>query len=133
MTKSRFNMNNSARIFSASLAILLFLSPIPAAAETYTGTVVRVLDGDTAEVLDASNTPHRVRLAGIDAPEKAQPFGAKSKQNLLSLVGGRQVAVDWTKTDRYGRQVGKILVEVDILADLKDGDSYGATRKQARE
>lgn len=73
------------------LLVVLGLLPIFAVqAETYTGQVVRVLDGDTAEVLDTSNTPHRVRLAGIDAPEKSQPFGTKAKQNLLSLVGGRQ-------------------------------------------
>jgi endonuclease YncB( thermonuclease family) len=94
------------------LLLVLFLLPIFAVqAETYTGTVVRVLDGDTAEVLDASDTPHKVRLAGIDAPERKQPFGTKAKQELLSLVGGRQVTVDWTKTDRYGRQVGKLIVE----------------------
>ena len=58
---------------------LVFLSP--AHAETFTGKVVRILDGDTVEVLDVTNTSHRFRLAGINAPEKAQPFGTKAKES----------------------------------------------------
>lgn len=92
------------------LAFACLLAPL-IQAETFTGRVVRVLDGDTVEVLDASNTPHRVRLAGIDAPEKAQAFGSRAKQQLAGLVGGQVVEVQSDKTDRYGRTVGKILVE----------------------
>lgn len=95
----------------AILGVLCALAVSFAHAETFTGRIVKVLDGDTVEVLDASNTPHRVRLAGIDAPEKAQAFGARAKQKLLSLVGGQVVTVDWHKTDRYGRTVGKVLVD----------------------
>ena len=50
-----------------------------ACAVTHTGKVVGVMDGDTIEVLDATKTPRRIRLEGIDAPEKAQPFSARSK------------------------------------------------------
>lgn len=46
------------------------------------GRVVRVLDGDTIEVLQNSGALSRVRLAGIDAPEKKQPFGQRSRQSL---------------------------------------------------
>ena len=49
----------------------------------YEGQVVRVLDGDTIDVLSGASQRQRVRLANIDAPEKGQPFGQKSKQNLL--------------------------------------------------
>lgn len=74
------------------------------------GKVIGVLDGDTVDVLDAAKTQHRIRLAGLDAPEKSQPFGQRSKQNLSDLVFGRQVEVQYTKNDKYGRIVGKILV-----------------------
>ena len=72
--------------------------------------MVRVLDGDTVEVL-VGRTPRRVRLAGIDAPEKARPWGTKAKRKLLDLVGGRAVQVDWHKRDKYGRTVGKVLAK----------------------
>ncbi len=91
----------------AVLLLSLLLLP-PAHADTFTGKVVRILDGDTVEVL-VDRAPRRVRLAGIDAPEKAQPFGARAKQRLAELVGGQAVEVDWHKTDRYGRTVGKLI------------------------
>ena len=81
-----------------------------ACAETITGKVIGVMDGDTIEVLDATKTPRRIRLAGIDAPEKAQPFGARSKQHLSDQVFGKQVEVLSNKTDKYGRTVGKVMV-----------------------
>lgn len=51
-------------------------------AETLTGYVVAISDGDTVTVLDDRHQQHKIRLAGIDAPEKAQAFGERSKQNL---------------------------------------------------
>ena len=74
------------------------------------GKVVAVTDGDTVKVLDAYKVQHVVRLSGIDAPEKKMPFGKRSKQNLSDLVYGRWVEVEGEKTDRYGRLVGKVLV-----------------------
>jgi len=47
---------------------------------------------------------------GIDAPEKNQAFGSKSKQSLSDLVYEKQVVVEYNKQDRYGRTVGKIIV-----------------------
>ena len=61
--------------------------------------------------LDAGRQQHRIRLGGIDAPEKAQPFGEKSKQNLSRLVFGKDVRVEWEKRDRYERIVGKVWVQ----------------------
>lgn len=81
-----------------------------ARAETLTGNVVGISDGDTVTLLDARHQQHKIRLAGIDAPEKAQAFGERSKQNLAQLVFNKNVTVEWTKLDRYGRTVGKILV-----------------------
>jgi endonuclease YncB( thermonuclease family) len=75
------------------------------------GKVVAVTDGDTIKVLDSSNVQHKVRLTGIDAPEKAQPFGNASRNHLASLVAGKEVRVESSKTDRYGRVLGKIWVQ----------------------
>jgi endonuclease YncB( thermonuclease family) len=72
---------------------------------------VGVADGDTIAVLDANYQQHKIRLNGIDAPEKGQAFGNVSKQNLSRLVFGKDVTVEWHKRDRYGRLVGKVLVE----------------------
>lgn len=79
-------------------------------AATITGRVVSVADGDTLTVLDSSNTQHKIRLSGIDAPEKRQPFGQRSKQSLSDLVFDKQVVVETDKRDKYGREVGKILL-----------------------
>jgi endonuclease YncB( thermonuclease family) len=71
--------------------------------------VVGVSDGDTVTVLDGVRNQHRIRLAGIDAPETAQPYGAAAKHHLSDLVFGEAVTVEYEKHDRYGRVVGKIL------------------------
>ena len=75
------------------------------------GKIVGVSDGDTVTVLNAERHQHKVRLAGIDAPEKAQPFGQASKISLSDQIFGREVAVTWDKRDRYGRIIGKISVD----------------------
>ena len=90
-----------------SLAILLFSFGLNAG--TIQGKVVGVADGDTITVLDATNTQHKIRLQGIDAPEKAQPFGQKSKQSLSQMVQSKQVTVEYQKKDKYGRTLGKVL------------------------
>jgi len=79
-------------------------------AETITGLVVGVSDGDTITVLDANKVQHKIRLAGIDAPEKKQAFGNRSKESLSALAFDKTVNVETDKQDRYGRQVGKVLV-----------------------
>jgi endonuclease YncB( thermonuclease family) len=91
------------------LAVLLMVS-IGTSAETLTGTVVGVADGDTITVLDADREQQKIRLGGIDAPEKAQPFGQRSKESLSAMVFGKEVDVLWYKHDRYQRIVGKVMV-----------------------
>ncbi len=80
-------------------------------AETIPGRVVGVVDGDTVVLLDPALKQYRVRLQGIDAPESRQPFGQRSKQNLSSLVYGRQVVAECGKQDKYKRSVCKIVVD----------------------
>lgn len=100
------------RFFAASV----FLAALGSAtAETLTGEVVGLADGDTVTVLDEAKTQHKVRLADIDAPEKKQPFANRARQSLATLVFRKQVVVDWHKTDRYGRIVGKVFADnVDV-------------------
>ncbi len=74
------------------------------------GRVIAVTDGDTIKVLDANNVVHRVRLNGIDAPEKSQSFGSASRKYLESIVAGQQVLVRSIKYDRYGRILGNVWV-----------------------
>jgi endonuclease YncB( thermonuclease family) len=79
--------------------------PLPAGA--WTGRCVGVTDGDTLAVLRDGRAV-KVRLAGIDAPEKAQPFGQRAKQALDAMVYGQAVTVDPRDTDRYGRTVADV-------------------------
>lgn len=88
----------------------LLLASVAVSAETLSGTVVGVSDGDTITVLDASRAQYKIRVAGIDAPEKAQPFGQRSKESLSRLLYGKDVDVEWSKRDRYQRIVGKVAV-----------------------
>lgn len=92
------------------IAALLIL-PILSFADVLQGRVVGIADGDTVTVLDATNTQFKIRLMGIDAPEKKQAFGQKSKEHLSELVFNKQVSVEYTKKDKYGRTVGKVIVD----------------------
>ena len=96
---------------SIALFCFLFVGALPSTlADTLIGKVVGVADGDTITVLDGQQTQHKIRLMGIDCPEKSQPFGQNAKQSLSNLVFGRAVEVEWQKHDRYERIVGKVLV-----------------------
>ncbi len=92
-----------------SLISLILYSP--ALADTLQGKVVKIADGDTVTILDGTGKKHRIRLAGIDAPEKDQPFGNISTQGLNKLVSGRIVTIEYEKRDRYKRIIGKVLVD----------------------
>ncbi len=94
-----------------SLLIVSSLLLGTAHADTLNGRVVGVADGDTITVLDADRQQHKIRLQGIDAPERAQPFGQRSKENLSRLVFYKDVRVEWEKRDKYKRIVGKVWVQ----------------------
>ncbi|HEY0562976.1 MAG TPA: thermonuclease family protein [Methylophilus sp.] len=106
--------------------ILSLLLIQTAYAEILSGRVVGVTDGDTITVLDDSYTTHKIRLGGIDAPEKKQAFGNVAKQSLSDLVFNHQVDVEWHKQDRYGRKVAKVwLNDTDInLEQVKRGMAW---------
>ena len=107
-----------------SLALLCLSCSLWAA--TLQGKVVSVADGDTLTVLDDKKTQHKIRLQGIDAPEKAQAFGQKSKQSLNQLVHSKMVTVEFEKKDKYGRTVGKVLLnDTDVcLEQIKLGMAW---------
>lgn len=106
-------------------AYLLFSATL-VNADTIAGRVVGVADGDTITVLDASNIQYKIRLSGIDAPEKKQAFGQVSKKSLSDFVYDKQVIIDWSKRDRYQRIVGKVLINgVDAnLEQVKRGMAW---------
>jgi len=95
-------------------------------AGTIEGRVVSVADGDTVTVLDAAKMQHKIRLSGIDAPEKAQAFGNRSKESLSGLVFDKPVTVETEKQDRYERAVGKVLVnDIDVnLVQVQRGFAW---------
>jgi len=111
------------------------------------GRVVRVADGDTVSILDSSKTQHKVRLYGIDTPERDQPYGKAAKRVLSTLVSGKTVGVVVVETDDYGRTVGTVYLQDKNInvAMIESGHAWwyrhyaphnrllAATEQQARE
>jgi endonuclease YncB( thermonuclease family) len=93
------------------LAALLAFGTSTAQAEILEGRVVAVADGDTITILEASKRQHRIRINGIDAPEKRQAFGERAKQSLSNMAFQKDARLDCHKTDRYGRKVCKVWVQ----------------------
>jgi micrococcal nuclease len=81
------------------------------------GKVVKVADGDTITVLE-DRAQHRIRLYGIDAPERRQDFSNRAKQFVSDLVFGKQVRIVKQDIDRYGRIVGIVYVD-DVCVNEK--------------
>ena len=100
---------NYIKVAFVGLAILVSL--MASAHDSISGRVVAVADGDTLTVLDENHQQHKIRLAGIDAPEKAQPFGQVGKQKLSEFCYMKQANVEVINTDRYGRIVGDVTCE----------------------
>ena len=87
---------------------LLLMIPSMLFAQVLSGKVVKIADGDTFTLLVNNHDQVKVRLDGIDAPEKKQAFGNKAKQYLSSMIWGVPVTVKVLKKDRYGRSIGKV-------------------------
>lgn len=97
--------------------------------------VVKVTDGDTIHILDQSLHRYKIRLAGIDAPEKSQDYGKKSTHNLAQLIAGQNVEVAYRKRDQYGRIVGKVIRDgQDInLAQIIEGFAWHYKKYQREQ
>ncbi len=91
--------------------ILLFISQTALAQELLKGKVVRISDGDTMTVLDSLNQQHRIRLHGIDSPEKGQDYYQVAKDYVGQLCFQKQVEVDILNYDHYKRAIGKVYVD----------------------
>ena len=94
------------------VVLLIFLGMLfvpNAYAASFTGKLVKVLDGDTVEVMHDGKA-ERIRLAQIDCPEKNQPFGQAAKEYVLDLAAHKIVTVEVATVDRYGRTVGEVLL-----------------------
>ncbi len=89
------------------VVFILFIA-CSAFASDITGRVVGIADGDTFTLLLKDNSTVRIRLHGIDTPEKGQPFGNNAKQFTSNLIFNKQVKVKQTDTDRYGLIVSNI-------------------------
>ena len=124
--------SNLALRFAAIAFCGLYFSM--AHADELRGRIVSIADGDTLTLLDSLNAQHKIRIAGIDAPEKAQPFGEKSKQNMARLTFQKNAVADCPKRDRYGRKVCTVTVDgVDVgFAQLEAGLAWWY-RKYAHE
>jgi len=87
------------------------------------GKVISVQDGDTLTVIDDESRQHRIRVSGIDAPEKDQPYGGVSTAHMMELTNGKLATAECLKMDKYGRDVCTVMVDdVDVgLAQLRAG------------
>lgn len=72
------------------------------------GLIVSVSDGDTATLLTHDKQQLKIRLVGIDAPEKKQAYGTKAREQLASRIFKQEVEVELRSKDRYGRYLGVI-------------------------
>ncbi len=91
------------------LLVLLFLLPSQGLAASFTGMVVKVTDGDTIQVMHDGRA-EKVRLSGIDCPEKRQSFGQVAGKFVLEIAAHKVVTVHVETTDRYGRTVGEVIL-----------------------
>jgi micrococcal nuclease len=80
--------------------------------------VIGIIDGDTYDIL-RNNTSERIRIVGIDAPERGMPFYKVSKKYLSNLIYGKYITMEFKKKDRYGRWIGRGFVDkLDISAEM---------------
>jgi len=119
--------------FRLICSILLVCLALPATADTITGKVVAISDGDTLTMLK-DKTQYKIRLSEIDTPEKGQPYGKKAKQILSALVFGETISVKVETTDRYGRTVGRIyLGDLDVNAEMVKNGHAWVYKKYAKD
>lgn len=100
-------MNRLTRLFAC---IILFCLSTTFAYSDFSGKVVKVIDGDTVDILTANKQKIRVRLLDIDAPESKQAYGNASRKYLASLIAAKNVFVKESKKDIYERSLGTIFL-----------------------
>jgi endonuclease YncB( thermonuclease family) len=100
-------LNRKLSILSFVVLILIIL---PCFAFAWPGRVVCIADGDTITALREGNQQVKIRLYGIDCPERYQPFSRKAKQFISEMVFGKEVEVEPVDIDRYNRLVAQVTV-----------------------
>lgn len=101
----------SRSTWRTTVPILVILISTQCAAARLECTIISVADGDTLTCLTAGKKQEKIRLRGIDAPERKQPYGTRSKQNLADMAYGKTATILWDKRDRWKRIIGTVWVE----------------------
>lgn len=102
---------------SLRICLLFVLLPFGLYSQTFQVKVIGISDGDTFTGLNRDSLQLKFRIYGIDAPEKKQAFGSKSKEHLASLIFGQNVTVHVSSQDGWGRYIATI--------SIKDGRDVG--------
>jgi endonuclease YncB( thermonuclease family) len=110
--------------------LALALAARAAAAETISGAVAVVIDGDTLTVVDEAKKQHRIRLSGIDAPQAKQPYGVRSARSLAQLCLKKEAKVEWKEKQR-GLLVGQVTcADKDVNAEqVRRGMAWVSSRQ----
>lgn len=105
--------------FRVLIFLILSLFTLSVCAKTLIGEVIKVSDGDTIIIKTKQSKKVRIRLAEIDAPEMAQPYGKTAQQALNSLLLSKTVLIEYKSKDRYQRIVGRVYLDnIDICAEM---------------
>jgi len=123
----RVMLPSSTAVATKSASVSNPAVAMPELPNRFSATVVGITDGDTIVVADGAGRQESVRLAGIDAPEHDQAFGAQSTQYIASLVSGRNVTLECENERSYGRMICKVLLpnSEDVCLDqLKAGMAW---------
>jgi endonuclease YncB( thermonuclease family) len=105
-------------VIRCSVLVVAMLVATIAGADTFVARVVTVIDGDTVVVVQGQKKT-TVRIAGIDAPEKSQPYGIASRDALAILVLRKDVEVVPRAVDDYGRLIGRVTIGALDVADAQ--------------
>ena len=91
-----------------ALILIFVLISLVCSAQRFTVKVVSISDGDTFTAINKDNLQLKIRIFGIDAPEKKQAYGNKSKEFLSSLIFGKSISIDVQSKDGYGRYLAYV-------------------------
>jgi micrococcal nuclease len=109
------------RALDGGIVISLLLSTLflaTLAFADFSGPVVSILDGDTIEVLH-NNRAERIRLNGIDCPEKGQAYGKRAKQAASELVFRKEVTLKTYGLDKYGRTIADVSLPDGVIVNVE--------------
>lgn len=120
----------------AAASLVSLLTPFDVCAQKFAVKVVAISDGDTFTGLNSDNLQLKFRIYGIDAPEKKQAFGNRSKEYLSSLIFGKTVTVDVQSQDGWGRQISYVYTpegEDVSLIMIKEGMAWHFVKYDSTE